>query len=142
MLLQRYNLFSFWQNKILLHFSSILIINILCFVVRCIIFVLSTLNFAFFTPFLSNFSLSQPTKTSPVSPFILPYPLLSRRIPSSQFMNNLWNIILFVLTLVAGGGWLFDRHRHRQEVESLRADNRQKDMNARRVNRTPMKSEQ
>ena len=31
--------------------------------------------------------------------------------------------------LVAGGGWLFDRRRHRQEVESLRADNRQKDMN-------------
>jgi hypothetical protein len=34
-----------------------------------------------------------------------------------------------VLTLVAGGGWLFDRRRHRQEVESLKADNRQKDMN-------------
>ena len=34
-----------------------------------------------------------------------------------------------VLTLVAGGGWLFDRRRYRQEVESLRADNRQKDMN-------------
>ena len=33
-----------------------------------------------------------------------------------------------VLTLVAGGGWLFDRRRHRQEVESLKADNRQKDM--------------
>ena len=34
-------------------------------------------------------------------------------------MNNLWNIILSTLTLVAGGGWLFDRRRHR----------RQKDMN-------------
>ena len=34
-----------------------------------------------------------------------------------------------VLTLVAGGGWLFDRRRHRQEVESLKADNRQKEMN-------------
>ena len=34
-----------------------------------------------------------------------------------------------VLTLVAGGGWLFDRRRHRQEIESLTADNRQKDMN-------------
>lgn len=44
-------------------------------------------------------------------------------------MNNLWNILLSVLTLVAGGGWLFDRRRHRQEVESLKADNRQKDMN-------------
>ena len=43
-------------------------------------------------------------------------------------MNNLWNIILSALTLVAGGGWLFDRRRHRQEVESLKADNRQKDM--------------
>ena len=43
-------------------------------------------------------------------------------------MNTLWNIIPSVLTLVAGGGWLFDRRRHRQEVESLRADNRQKDM--------------
>lgn len=38
-------------------------------------------------------------------------------------MNNLWNIIPSILTLVAGGGWLFDRRRHRQEVESLRADN-------------------
>ena len=46
-----------------------------------------------------------------------------------QFMNNLWNIILSTLTLVAGGGWLFDRRRHRQEIESLKADNRQKDMN-------------
>ena len=44
-------------------------------------------------------------------------------------MNNLWNILLSVLTIVAGGGWLFDRHRHRQEIESLKADNRQKDMN-------------
>jgi len=38
-------------------------------------------------------------------------------------------VSLSILTLVAGGGWLFDRHRHRQEVESLKADNRQKDMN-------------
>ena len=44
-------------------------------------------------------------------------------------MNTLWNIIPSILTLVAGGGWLFDRRRHRQEVESLKADNRQKDMN-------------
>ena len=44
-------------------------------------------------------------------------------------MSNLWNILLSVLTLVAGGGWLFDRRRHRQEIESLKADNRQKDMN-------------
>lgn len=44
-------------------------------------------------------------------------------------MNSLWNIFLSLITLVAGGGWLFDRRRHRQEVESLKADNRQKDMN-------------
>ena len=48
---------------------------------------------------------------------------------SQCIMSNLWNILLSVLTLVAGGGWLFDRRRHRQEVESLKADNRQKDMN-------------
>ena len=44
-------------------------------------------------------------------------------------MTNILNILLSVLTLVAGGGWLFDRHRHKQEIESLKADNRQKDMN-------------
>lgn len=44
-------------------------------------------------------------------------------------MNSLWNIFLSLITLAAGGGWLFDRRRHRQEVESLKADNRQKDMN-------------
>ena len=43
-------------------------------------------------------------------------------------MNEWLNYILSVLTLVAGGGWLFDRHKHRQEVEGLKADNRQKDM--------------
>ena len=35
---------------------------------------------------------------------------------------------LSILTLVAGGGWLFDRRKHRQEVESLKADNRKKEM--------------
>lgn len=44
-------------------------------------------------------------------------------------MMDWWNWALSALTLVAGGGWLFDRHRHRQEIESLKADNRQKDMN-------------
>lgn len=46
-------------------------------------------------------------------------------------MSELWNWlnwVLAVLTLVAGGGWLFDRKKHRQDIESLRADNRQKDM--------------
>ena len=39
------------------------------------------------------------------------------------------NIILGVLTLLGGCGWLIDRKKHRQEVESLKADNRQKEMN-------------
>lgn len=44
-------------------------------------------------------------------------------------MNETLNWLLSVLTLVAGGGWIFDRRRHRHEMESLRADNRQKEMN-------------
>ena len=43
-------------------------------------------------------------------------------------MNDWLNWVLSVLTLAAGGGWLFDRKRHRQEVESIKADNRQKDL--------------
>ena len=38
------------------------------------------------------------------------------------------SIVLSVLTLFGGCGWLIDRKKHRQEVESLRADNRMKDM--------------
>ena len=38
------------------------------------------------------------------------------------------SIVLSVLTLLGGCGWLIDRKKHRQEVESLRADNRMKDM--------------
>ena len=38
------------------------------------------------------------------------------------------NIILGILTLLGGCGWLLDRKKHRQEVEGLKADNRQKDM--------------
>ena len=41
---------------------------------------------------------------------------------------NWTEIILGVLTLLGGCGWLIDRKKHRQEVESLKADNRQKDM--------------
>ena len=43
-------------------------------------------------------------------------------------MNEWLNYVLSVLTLVAGGGWLFERRRHKQEVESIKADNRQKDL--------------
>lgn len=39
------------------------------------------------------------------------------------------SIILGIITLLGGCGWLFDRHKHRQEVEGLKADNRQKEMN-------------
>ena len=38
------------------------------------------------------------------------------------------NIILAVLTLIGGCGWIVNRRKYRQEVESLQADNRQKDM--------------
>ena len=38
------------------------------------------------------------------------------------------NIILGILTLLGGCGWLIDRKKHRQEIEGLKADNRQKDM--------------
>ena len=34
-----------------------------------------------------------------------------------------------LLTLLGGCGWVIDRKKHRQEVESLKADNRQKEMN-------------
>lgn len=43
-------------------------------------------------------------------------------------ISEICNLVLAVLTLVAGGGWLFDRRKHQQEIESLKADNRQKDM--------------
>jgi len=39
------------------------------------------------------------------------------------------NIILALITLMGGCGWILDRKKHRQEIESLKADNRQKDMN-------------
>jgi hypothetical protein len=43
-------------------------------------------------------------------------------------MMDWTSIILGVLTLLGGCGWLIDRKKHRQEIESLKADNRQKDM--------------
>ena len=39
------------------------------------------------------------------------------------------SIILALITVLGGCGWVIDRKKHRQEIESLRADNRQKDMN-------------
>ena len=44
---------------------------------------------------------------------------------------NWTEIILGLLTLLGGCGWVIDRKKHRQEVESLKADNRQKEMNRR-----------
>ena len=38
------------------------------------------------------------------------------------------SIVLALITLAGGCGWLMDRKKHRQEVEGLRADNRQKEM--------------
>lgn len=43
-------------------------------------------------------------------------------------MMDWTSIILGVLTLLGGCGWLIDRKKHRQEVEGLKADVRQKDM--------------
>ena len=42
---------------------------------------------------------------------------------------DLTSVILGLITLLGGCGWVIDRKKHRQEVESLRADNRQKEMN-------------
>ena len=39
------------------------------------------------------------------------------------------SIVLALITALGGYGWLIDRKKHRQEIESLKADNRQKDMN-------------
>lgn len=44
-------------------------------------------------------------------------------------MNLDWTeIILGIMTLVGGCGWVVNQHKYRQEVEGLKADNRQKDM--------------
>jgi hypothetical protein len=39
------------------------------------------------------------------------------------------SVILGLITLLGGCGWVIDRKKYRQEVESLKADNRLKDMN-------------
>lgn len=39
------------------------------------------------------------------------------------------SIVLALITALGGCGWLIDRKKYRQEIESLKADNRQKDMN-------------
>ena len=41
---------------------------------------------------------------------------------------NYTEIILSVITLLSGCGWFLNYRKYRQEVESLKADNRQKDM--------------
>ena len=41
---------------------------------------------------------------------------------------DLTSIILAVITLLGGCGWVIDRKKHYQEIESLKADIRQKDM--------------
>ena len=41
---------------------------------------------------------------------------------------DITNIILAVLSLIGGCGWIVNRRKYRQEVRSLQADNRQKDM--------------
>lgn len=41
---------------------------------------------------------------------------------------DLTSIILAVITLLGGCGWVIDRKKHKQEIEALKADIRQKDM--------------
>ena len=43
------------------------------------------------------------------------------------------NIILAVITMLGGCGWVIDRKKHRQEIESLKADIRQKNMDLGKV---------
>ena len=43
-------------------------------------------------------------------------------------MTEIWAAVTTLLTLVAGGGWLFDKKRHRQEVRSIKTENEKKDM--------------
>ena len=38
-------------------------------------------------------------------------------------------IVLAIINILEGFGWLFDRRKHMQEVEGLKADNKQKEMN-------------
>ena len=42
---------------------------------------------------------------------------------------NWTEILLGLFTLLSTCGWFVSRRKHRQEIESLKADNRQKDMN-------------
>lgn len=42
---------------------------------------------------------------------------------------DLTSVILGVITLLGGCGWVIDRKKHKQEIEGLKADNRQKEMN-------------
>ena len=42
---------------------------------------------------------------------------------------NWTEIVLGLLTMVGGCGWIVDRRKYKQEIEGLKADNRQKDMN-------------
>lgn len=43
-------------------------------------------------------------------------------------MIDVTSIILGVLTLLGGSGWVIDRKKHRQEIEALKADIRQKNL--------------
>ena len=41
---------------------------------------------------------------------------------------DLTSVILGVITLLGGCGWVIDRKKHKEEIESLKADIRQKDL--------------
>ena len=44
---------------------------------------------------------------------------------------NWTEIILALLTMLGGCGWFVSGRKHKHEIESLKADNRQKEMNRR-----------
>ena len=41
---------------------------------------------------------------------------------------DLTSVILGLITLLGGCGWVIDRKKHRQEIEALKADIRQKNL--------------
>lgn len=41
---------------------------------------------------------------------------------------DLTSIVLAIIAMLSGCGWFLNNRKYRQEVESLKADNRQKDM--------------
>lgn len=43
-------------------------------------------------------------------------------------MINVTSVVLGLMTLLGGCGWFIDRRKHRQEIESMKADIRRKEL--------------